>query len=45
LDNPQSFIPLRKRARETIIKRYNLRDCLRKQLALIDALANKAIVA
>ena len=43
LEKQTSFLELRKKARETIISGYDLRNCIRKQIALIDAVANKSI--
>lgn len=37
---PESFRPIREKARRTVIERYNLEDCIRRQLRLIDAVAS-----
>jgi glycosyltransferase involved in cell wall biosynthesis len=43
LSNPADFIPLRKKARQDVLSRYDLATiCLPRQLKLIRALANKA---
>ena len=43
LSHPKKFVPLRKAARSYVIKHFELSACLRKQVAIIDALANKSI--
>ena len=38
LDRPELYDPIRKRARETVLERYDLRKCLNTQLNLIQGL-------
>jgi glycosyltransferase involved in cell wall biosynthesis len=39
LAEPDHFTPLRERARQTVLERYALQDCLPRQLALVQALS------
>lgn len=43
LSEPADFLKMRKNARQTIKKNYQLQTCLQKQLALVDAVANRVI--
>ena len=43
LTNQHSYEPLRQKARETIISKFNLKDCIKKHLTLIDAVASRSI--
>jgi len=45
LSMPKKFSPLRKAARQTVIKHFELSDCLKQQIALIDAVADGSIAA
>ena len=45
LIQPEQFKPLRQAARTTVVDRYELQSCIRRQLALIDAVASGAIAA
>ena len=45
LEEPSKFKPLRDAARRTIVKDYERRDCIKRQIALLDAIANQAIAA
>lgn len=40
LDTPHAYTELRQAARRTVLERYELQDCLQRQLRLIDAVAS-----
>ena len=43
LDRDIDDVAIREKARLTIIKRFSLRECIKKQLALIDAISSRTI--
>jgi len=43
LSKPENYAPLRKEARRTVTDHFELSDCLRRQIALIDAVASGVI--
>jgi len=45
LREPDQFAALRRAARSTVIERFNLSDCLKRQMALIDVVASGVIAA
>jgi len=45
LRKPDKYSALRNAARATVIKRFELSECLKRQIALLDALANGVIAA
>lgn len=43
LSHPRQFGPLRKNARQTIVDRYRMVDCLKQQFTILEAVANRQI--
>jgi len=45
LSKPDEYLDLRKAARATIVKKYDLKNCLEQQISIIDAVAKGVIAA